>query len=68
MILKYLSPEFVKTYILIVDYYYFNRELSIDNIADTIIEKLKANKTHHKLIFDLLIIKELLGEDLKLMD
>lgn len=47
VILKYLSPEFVATYKLMIGYYFLYHEYTIDTIIDTILKKLKANFKDH---------------------
>ncbi|CAD8097992.1 unnamed protein product [Paramecium sonneborni] len=62
IVMKYISPQFIDTYKLIVKEYFQNQK-SDYNIIDNIISKLIENYQDHKMIFDRQLIYELTKDD-----
>ncbi|CAK86055.1 unnamed protein product (macronuclear) [Paramecium tetraurelia] len=76
-LIRYLSPQFTYTYKVIVECFYSllamsqqeeDNQFNINNIVESIVEKLKSDKKNHKMIFDMQLIQELLLGDYVLMN
>ncbi|CAD8085496.1 unnamed protein product [Paramecium primaurelia] len=67
VVLKYLSPKFILTYKFIIQEYY-QKNVNIDILIDTILKKLIDDQQNHKMIFDRQLIYELTKDDINLIN
>ncbi|CAD8087669.1 unnamed protein product [Paramecium sonneborni] len=70
-LIKYLSPQFLYTFKVIVECFDFclaNIQEEDSNIVEFIVDKLKADKKNHQMIFNMQLIQELLYDDLELLN